>query len=59
MKELVYIHIKEFNPSLIVVSMSHRLHLETPFFEELIKELTIIGNMRIIFYNNFSRNYIF
>lgn len=32
MKELIYIQIKEFNPSIIVISLSNRLHLDQEFF---------------------------
>ena len=59
MKELVYIQIKEFNPSIIVISMSNRLHLDPPFLEEMLKELTVIANMRLLLYNNLARSYAF
>lgn len=58
-KEVILIQVREFNPSLVVISLTHRLHLDPDFYQELIKELTIIGNMRLVLYHNLTRTYMF
>jgi 3-phosphoglycerate kinase len=53
MKEIVYSQIREFSPSLIVVSHSGRLNIESHHLESIFKELSVLSNIKVVLYNNF------
>ena len=59
MKELIFSHILDFNPSCIVVSYSQKLRIEEEVFVDLMKELTVLANYKVVFYANLTKNYIF
>ena len=50
MKELIFSHILDFNPSCIVVSYSQKLRIEEEVFVDLVKELTVLANYKVVFY---------
>lgn len=55
MKELIYPQIRNYSPSIIVVSHSGKLHLESQHLEFMFKELSLLSNMKVVLYNNFVR----
>lgn len=52
MEEIVYNQIREFNPTLIIVSQSGKPMIQSHHFESIIKELCLISNMRVILYTH-------
>lgn len=59
MNELMYNQILEFNPSVIVVSYSQKVYIENEYFVEMMKELTITANYKVVFFANLFKNYLF
>jgi hypothetical protein len=55
----MYSQILSFNPSIIIISYSQKININNEYFIELIKQLTILSNYKIIFYPNLSKNYLF
>lgn len=59
MEEVVLSHLREYNPSMVVVSYSGKIRIENEYFVELIKQLTVISNFRLMFYPNHAKMFCF
>lgn len=52
-------HLREYNPSMIIVSYSGKINIESTYFIELIKQLTLISNFRLVLYVNQAKMFCF
>ena len=59
MQEVVLGEVRSFNPSVVVISYSSKLQLTDPHFEEIVRELTVLSNMKLVLYNNCTRAYTY
>ena len=59
MEEVVMSHLREYNPSMIILSYSGKIHLDNEYFVEMIKQLTVISNFRLVFYPNHAKMFCF
>lgn len=59
MEEVVMSHLREYNPSVVVLSYSGKVTVDTDYFVELIKQLTIVSNFRLLFYPNQGKMFCF
>lgn len=48
----------EFVPSLVVISYSGKIHLENFHFSEIIKQLAIHSNSRMVFYPSMYKTFL-
>jgi hypothetical protein len=57
-KDFVLNQIREFNPTMIIVSYSGRLQILDSHFVEIMQELTKIANYKLIFFPNLTNSFI-
>ncbi len=57
-RDFVLNQIREFNPTLIMISYSGRIHIEDHHFVELIQELTKIANYKLVLFPNFTAAFV-
>lgn len=56
MREIIYNQIREFGPSLIIISHANTVNLLPHHLQQLLSQLSILTNMKIIFYNNITHH---
>ncbi len=59
MEEIVISHLREYNPSMIVLSYSGKINIDNDYFVEMVKQLAVISNFRLLFYVNHAKMFCF
>lgn len=57
-KDFLLNQIREFNPTLIMLSYSGRLHIEDHHFVEILQELTKIANYKLLLFPNLTSAFV-
>jgi hypothetical protein len=57
-KDFLLNQIREFNPTLIMISYSGRLHIDDHHFVELLQEFTKIANYKLLFFPNLTSAFL-
>lgn len=57
-KDFLLNQIREFNPTLVMLSYSGRLHIDDHHFVEILQELTKIANYKLLMFPNLTASLI-